>query len=318
MSGDNNNTKMYILDTSSIRSMKFDDIRTISSCAELAVSPITVFEFLCHIDEFAKKEKHLSNGELSRLHSANFLKCRELKILDDPYAEQAQKVGAQAAVEPSRFEDRLVLPKLYEALESSSTLEEFFSKEVIFPSGETALLRDVAERTRIVLEDMENKYCDYIKSLCTEILEQFSFEGSQRMTSVNFVELIGSSSIKIAEEYALEIEQTELRELKGSVFSALFPNLGYCISRSIEYLRRANGDIERLNIDGNDMEDSAICLHLSLLENRILVTGDGGTLQALKTSIEKLNEASETLQQSVTANADVISTDSFKELFLSD
>ena len=49
----------YILDTSSVRGLRADDVRFASSRFDVAVSPITVFEFLCHIDERGKKERCL-------------------------------------------------------------------------------------------------------------------------------------------------------------------------------------------------------------------------------------------------------------------
>ncbi len=306
----------YILDTSSVRGLRADDVRLASSRFDVAVSPITVFEFLCHIDERGKKERGLPNDVLSPLHKANLLKCRSLRLLDDPYAEQADDVGARAVVNPTRFEDRLVLPQLFPAIESSTSIEEFYSQQVRYPHGAVADIRDTAERARNLLKEEEKRYRHHVIKWCRLMLKEFGFERSQGFSPEEFVRFAAHAASGLARHYADGLGSLSQEELSGPVFSATYNNTGYGIVRALEYLRKANGDIDRLNVDGNDMEDSAICLHLDLTKHRILVTNDGGTRSALSSALENLRGASESLGTPVVAFTKVMNTEEFKEAVL--
>ncbi|MCK9463511.1 MAG: hypothetical protein M0R80_28145 [Proteobacteria bacterium] len=312
---DNSVNEIYVLDTNSIWSMRFEDLRSASSRAHLAVSPISIFELLCHLDEQNKKGRGAEVSGWSRVNKVNLAKCSLLSLLDDPYAAQADAVGARDLVHSTRFEDRQVLPQLFPALESSSTLDAFYSCEVKYPNGETGLVRNAAARARALLEAEEARYKAHVNKWCALMIAEFGYERTQQFTPVDFVRFAVHAASGLAEHYKDGLPTVtsgaEL-DLKGPVFSATYTHLGYGIARAIEYLRRAGGNIESLNIDPNDMEDSAICLHLSLVEHRVLVTGDGGTYKAVDQALRNLRAASEALHEPVVAYARVISTDEFK------
>ena len=302
----------FLLDTSAIRAIRFDDLRVVAKNAQLAVSPISILEFLCHIDEHSKKE---TNSEvLSRLHKANLLKCRLLELLDDPYAEQAEEVGAKKLVNPNRFEDRLVLPLLFPALEAATTLEEFYGQHVSYPTGEEGAIRDVANRARLELDKEEKRYIENVTNICQLMLKHFGFEYSQQLKPDDFIKLTFLEAYNLANYYEEGVHLE--RDMLEPVFSSIYPNIGYGIVRAVEYLRRANGRIEALNIDPNDMEDSLLCLHLSLDKPRVLVTGDKGTLHALRHSLKNLALASKKHQQPSFILTEVIETSEFIQRFL--
>ncbi len=77
-----------------------------------------------------------------------------------------------------------------------------------------------------------------------------------------------------------------------------------------EYIRRTQGKSEPV-FDVNDMEDGYICLHLNLIEPRILVTGDKGTREAVNHAMAQLTTASATLGAPVIAHTRAISIPDF-------
>lgn len=167
-----------------------------------------------------------------------------------------------------------------------------------------------------MLDEEEKRYREHVTKWCRLMLDEFSFERSQIFLPAEFVRFAANAASGLARHYAEGLENLSAADLSGPVFSATYPNIGYGIFRAIEYLRRANGSIDELNIDTNDMEDSAICLHLNLTEHRILVTSDGGTLDALNAALENIRCASEDLGQPVAAFTEVLHTDAFRKRVL--
>ncbi len=62
----------------------------------------------------------------------------------------------------------------------------------------------------------------------------------------------------------------------------------YVIARARNYAIKAGTTEPPLPIDPHDMEDAAICAHLSLVEKSVLVTNDRGTISALIEGQERL------------------------------
>jgi len=298
--------------------MRSDDLRIAESKARIAVSPISVYELLCHLDEKDKRAKAESTNTISELFKANLLKCKNLILLDDPFAEQAEAVGAGELVNPTRFEDKIVLPQLFPKLEESLTLEDFYSSTVQFPNGDIGRVRDAAARARFVLDEQEAQYKAHVTEWCKQILEEFGYEQSQQFEPIAFVRFATHSAAGLAEYYedGLRTNEANVLDLHAPVFSKIYANIGYGIARAIEYLRRANGCMGQLHIDPNDLEDSAICLHLSLIEHRVLVTGDKGTLDALGAALDNLRLMSETTRDPLLPFTEVISTEEFKNRVL--
>lgn len=300
----------YVFDTSSIRAIRFADLSFAAQTTNLAISPITIFELLSHLDE-EEKVKNFKSTTFDYF-KVNLRKCQIPRLLDDPWAEQANDVGAKNVVNPSRFEDSVVLPQLISKLESSQTLEDFYRRRVTFPNGDVGDIIGLPVRVRDLLNEEETKYRIHVTKLCQTMLDNFSFNDIQRFTPADFVRIVAHAVNGLARRYEETLNKTDQIDITGPVFSVYYPYFGYGAARAIEYLSNANGVISRLNIDPNDMEDSAICAHLRLTEKRILVTDDGGTRDALKDSLQNLHSVSETLNQPVVALTEVINTDEFK------
>ena len=77
---------MDILDTSFIRGTKKNDILEIAKRRPLAVSPFTLWEILCHLDE-VKEGETPEAGFLRRKGHVEIL--QHVTILDDPFAQHA-------------------------------------------------------------------------------------------------------------------------------------------------------------------------------------------------------------------------------------
>ncbi len=293
----------YLLDTSSIRSMQYDELRIITEKAALLVSPVTLYEFFCHIDEHDKRD----NTVPSHLYRANLQKCFLLKILDDPYVEKGEKLGFKYFVNPNRYEEReflsYLLPQILQAYEKAATFKEFCNWKVTYLHGEVATIRDVATRSRSTLENDEEKYVRGIQDFCSLILKDYDYQ--LQKIEAQLTDIIVQCALNIARKCNCPV---------GLTLSSMFPYFGYQVVRTIKYLGKASVNIKNLNIDRNDMEDCFLCLHLALDQERVLVTGDTGIQKGLSLSLDSFRNTSKAKQISLpTVYAEVINTEEFKD-----
>jgi hypothetical protein len=300
----------YIFDTSSIRIISSVDLSLAVGRVRLAVSPITILELLCHLDESHRQSNMRSTP--FEFFKRNLLKIKIPELLNDPWAEQADAVGARNIVNPSRFEERLVLPELLSKLELSQTLEDFYRQRITFPNGDIGAISDVSVRVRNILNQEEIAYGKRITNLCRTMLEDYSFDEIQQLTPVDFIRIVTNSANSLARSYKESLNHLRQTDISGAVFSVYGPYFGYIAARAIHYLLGAHGSISALNIDLNDLEDSGICGHLHLTKNRILVTNDRGTQDALSKFLQDLHSASTMLNQPVVALTEVINANEFE------
>lgn len=88
---------MDILDTSVIRGMRKRDILALRQDRRIAISPFTLWEILCHLDEVSTGEDAATAFGRRRGHVAVL---HELECLHDPFADHAEAIGGGALGEP--------------------------------------------------------------------------------------------------------------------------------------------------------------------------------------------------------------------------
>lgn len=256
----------YIFDTSALKSAKGVKVKEISKREQIALSPISIYELVCHLDE-------TKNGEDTFARQKGYLrKCKLFEILHEPFANCATTIGISGAVNPTRFEEPHVLTQLIEQLEESKTLEEFYSKEVTFPNEDIGQIRDVAANARKTFGEENNRYIKHMNTL-HQIIEKIGGYGN--IDAKAFVKICGSGAASFFDNVD--------KLLAAKVFVSTYAYIGYKLARLLEY--------QGNNIPKNDTEDSFICLHLNLVEPIALVTNDRGTIDALKVAFNAYRKA---------------------------
>ena len=296
-----------ILDTSSLISIGGKHLEVASNKADICISPISIYELLCHIDEHEAGEDTFSRRK------GNLLKCKILRVLDDPFAAHAVLVGARESVNPTRFEDKIVLPQLIENLNRSQNLEEFYLTEVQYPNGEYAPVKDVAEKCRNVWEEEKDIYEKNIEYFHKKLMDGIRIEDLEKMQPHEFVKLAMGCAHKLAQDY--KEDGIEDSNLVSKVFASIYLYSGYRLAKTKYYMMKAYKNRTKFQIDRNDTEDCYICLHLDLVENCIFVTDDKGTQNALKESLSCLEEISRQKSIPIPINIRIISSDEFRMLF---
>jgi hypothetical protein len=296
----------YVLDTSAFYSIGYSAMADIAARRRLLVSPISVYEILCHIDEPARKNESVEKG--FSVHRSRLAKCGLLEMLEDPFAEHAVFVGAKAAVNPTRFDDRYVLPQMFPVMNTAATLDDFYQGTVTYRDGSVAAIKGVAVRARATLDEAEADFKSRSQRLYERVLEVFGPQRSRSLSGVEFVRLAAEGVRTLSEHY--EAQGVVDSALDGAVFSSIYPFGGYRLARTQEYIRRTQGKTAPV-FDVNDMEDAYICLHLNLVEPRILVTGDSGTREALSHALDMLTKASVDTDTPVEVRTGVVSIPEF-------
>ena len=301
-------SKEYILDTSAVRALSGALVEKVSNQQRLTISPLSIYEILSHLDENSKRH----GAESFAFRKSHVMKCKHLVLRNDPVAEQAANVGAAAAVNPTRFEDKDVLPYLYPVLEQSETLADFYSKEITDSQGRKRTLQGVAERTRKVLENEENKYVKFVNRLHKNILDQMSYDDALKLSGKAFASVLVGAARSLQRHY----KEEGIVVPDNMIFNAICFHTGYVLARTKLYMKKA-GTGKPINVDRNDMEDAAILLHVNLSKQQVLVTNDGegrneGTIHALNEVLEQLRQASSDIGDNIVVMPSIMSATEFK------
>lgn len=294
-------TDTYIFDTSALRAAASADLTTASAKMKLVVSPITIYELLCHLDETKK------NGETAfALIKGNLMKCSLFEILHDPFAAFADSVGLNNKVNQTRFEEPHVLPQVLNCLKESSSLEVFYNKQIIFPNGDTGFIADIADRGRKAFEKENERYIAHVLLLYKEIND--AGLNYANMKAREFIEICVNGIKAFSKSYTIDYELFEAK-----IFAASYSYAAYKLARLLEYQKKVIDNKLNFCIDKNDTEDSFICLHLNLVDPIVLVTNDKRTSNALALSFCHLDEVLKTKGEKPNFPAKVIDYENFKK-----
>lgn len=294
-------TYTYIFDTSALRSAKGDALRTASTKMKLALSPISIYELLCHLDDTKKN----GDAEYASI-KGNLMKCSLFEILHDPFAAFAVSVGLNNNVNQTRFEEPHTLTQILNCLKESSTLEEFYKKKITFQNGDIGVISDIADRGRKVFEEENNRYIAHMLLLYKNITD--AGLNYSNIKAGDFVEMCISAVKFFLPSFSVADDSFEAK-----IFAASFPYAAYKLARLLEYQRKAIENKTDFCIDKNDTEDSFICLHLNLADRIALVTNDKGTSNALVLSFRYIHEVLENRGEDFAFPAKVIDYEAFKK-----
>jgi predicted nucleic acid-binding protein len=264
---------MYILDTSALRGISRSTLEEAKRNHDLAISPLTFYELLCHLDEDGK-------GMSFARQRGNVMKCQVPRILYDPFAHHAIDVGAEHVTNPSRFEDPDMIAQLLKNLDSAQSLEAFYATTATYPDGQKGDCRDISARAREVLDVEQNRYVQHLGEIKRWLVKISPSCASVGIPSQEMAEYINLLLRKMAEGYKDECGIMD-ESLLMKVYSSIYMHIGYKLFRTVHYMRTAHDSGNTFTPNPNDCEDSYIIMHLALFSHNVLVTDDKGTLDAL-------------------------------------
>jgi hypothetical protein len=279
----------YVLDTSAIRAVRRADLEAAAARHEVRMSPWSFWELASHLDEEVKRAKDPAESFLRQ--RGQVLKCELLRVLDEPFAEHAADVGALELVNPSRLEERLMVPEVLRKLKAAETIETFYGSRVTFPTGDEAPLTDLANNVRRELDAEESRYVEHIRGLVKLLATTFGAANVKSLADDEYVNTAIAPCRNLAERYVQE--GVGDADILPKLIDSLYLHLAYKLGRARKSLVDAAGIPEDVKIDPNDFEDGAISLHIRLFGGRVLVTGDEGTARELTAALEILARSSE-------------------------
>lgn len=276
----------YVLDTSAIRSLGRDRLDAAAAGGHLlGLSPWSLWELMSHLDEPVSTADAAASFKRQR---GQVLKCGALTVLDEPFAEHADKVGARTLVNPTRFYDREVASQLLNVLARVETKEEFYAASIKYSDSTEGRLDGLAENVRRELEQEESRYVAHIKEIATLLNEHVGVAKLRGASDDDLISLALAPCWELEKRYSAEGVSEPM--LLATIISSSFLHLAYKFYRARKYLLDA-GALDRLEVDPNDFEDGSIAFHINLLGTRALVTGDKGTARALNDALATLRRS---------------------------
>jgi hypothetical protein len=252
-----------LIDSSAFDRLGFGLLEKLAPRTVLLVSPLSLYEIFCHLEEPRRRGEALEKKGIVR--ESRLCKCRLLKLLDDPFAEQGEFAPVGQWIEEI----------------SSGTAGP-----------------EVAEEARRALEEARREHARRSLDFAKELVARLGREHALSLSGLEFVRLAADGVDGAAEQFAERFGGEPA--LEGELFSAAYPFAGYRLARSQAQLEhmKSKGDAA---FDPLDMEDAHLCLHLNLLEPRALVTANAGAREALNRALLQLGKASQLVGAKVVA-----------------
>lgn len=285
----------YLFDTSAGRSVggaRLQEAR--GKGFDLLLSPITFWELVCHLGD-----------EPFGRPRGNVRKVGLFSVLHDPLAEIAEDVGCPQAANQTRFDDREGVRAILAALDRAETYAELATLRVTV-SGEERLIGDIANRTQTVFDEERGVFVDALRGKCASLVELYGRPDATTLSGERFAREATDLARGLREDMVtagcdVQFATIAQRTLLGN---------GYCIARASWYIASGN-EIPEIVIDGNDLEDYYIALHLGVGSGRVLVTNDEGTRRAIERTLAAFREFFAASGTTFPTQAEVISSDQF-------
>lgn len=269
---------MDILDTLALRGMKKEEIQTIASRRPVGVSPFSVYEMLCHLDESEPGE---AAAQTFARRQGWFAKLDDLEILHDPFAQHATAVGADSLANPSRFEDRDCTKQLVRECVQASSRNDLYRRTVRLSNGSTGSIRDIAVRAQAALKEEEQQYEAAVRNMWDRLKKHGEMSCPAKLTDNELWEWLKAVLQALRQSY--ERDGVAVEALLVKIARSMYPYFGYVFERLRKYSENRAGE---LIVPANDTEDACIAMHMDLLAEDVLVTNDKNTRDALNTAFD--------------------------------
>ena len=267
MSSQNRSMLKYFLDTSALRALSFARLRAASRVAGLLVSPFCFWELLTHLED---------EGQFDRIKS-HLMKFRHVQVLDDPRAVIERALVRPGDTVHERVEDSDVIYATLAALRASGSVRDMYVKQIRDGKGQVRQIERCVERAREVLAQEERRFKDYLNQVIAALRNGHVSLVTPAEIHQGTLDVIKAWWIQLGDRVDPSDETRERLARREYVYSA------YIVRRAIDYVERG------ALVDPNDFEDAGLCRHLSLDDELVVVTGDGGLRRCLERSFALLN-----------------------------
>ncbi len=268
-----------LLDTSAFYRLTLAELEAIAARAAVVVSPVSLAEILCHLDDPRHRDE--GSGRAATVRWDRICKCDLVRVLCEPFAE------------------RQPFAELCAALEGP---------------GHAEVPKEVAERVRGAMQDARRAHARCGRDFCEHLVAALGVEKALSLAGREFVcvaaEGVGALAGRCVEP------GVEAAALEGVLFSSLYPFAGFRLARAQDQLKRRSAREWAAGPD--DMEDELLCRHLDLLESRALVTADPEARSALNRALAELAAASAEVGAEVVALTRAMSVDEVLRAFPAD
>ncbi|MEZ4554209.1 MAG: hypothetical protein R3B59_09915 [Dehalococcoidia bacterium] len=234
-----------LLDTSAFRALPGTRLAKLGQSAKLYVSPFCFWELLTHLGDA---------GEFGRIRG-NLMKHHYVEVLDNPVSSIHAMLGMPV---PSGTEPSIIYAALA-ALRDSSSIDEFYTKQIQDDSGNARQIADCVQRAREVLDREEVRFTEFVSNVMSAI-----HTGSHSLvTPADRVR--AADSVSLGWGGSPPLSAFDERQL----LDRLYFYSAYVVQRAIAYSAP-----NARAIDGNDYEDARLCLHLEARSGFTVVTED--------------------------------------------
>lgn len=259
-----------LLDTSVIRASSTKNlVMLLNEGLKLFASSYSFWEILCHLDEnskFGYFKSHLS-------------KFKYLSILDDPFGIRAKYTKIHQPALKNRINDEELILGIVFVLESSDSIQHFYSSVYTDSQKKSHKIQDCALRGREILAGASDRYVGFV----TKIIETIKNNNMKYQSCLDRDELI----LQLIGGWVrgLEDQGANNNDLGQNFTNEVYVYFSYILHQALKYLKK-NNEI----IDPNDYEDSQICLHLSPDSSFIFIADDQNLYESVDQTICLLHE----------------------------
>lgn len=253
-------SEKFLFDTSAVRGLGSEGFKELDELDEIKVdtSPYNFWEILCHLEEdFQCYRKHL-------------VKFKYTNVLDSPEKTTLRSLYPEQSKEIPEIPTGTIIEKVVQKLKHSSSLREFYSKNIKDSHGVRAV-SDCAQRVQAKLHSMEEKF---IKKSVGKILDALYSGGINESKEENY-ETFDRLIRDRPEEGETSTHGNKTQEVNNQVY--LFTS--YMLNLALKYYRNGN-KVEHM--DRNDFEDATITLHLNIDTDKTLVSSDSNFLDIVE------------------------------------
>lgn len=266
--------RRHILDTSAIRGISQQKLRTISRKIPLTVSPYTALELLRHLsaNEFTKYKAQLSklkDIEILPFPGTDFL------LSSDPESTRQDWTSVHESI-------RIIISHVIQA----TSYSQFCSQTFILGSSSKGLsLADFGGRLLVTLETLQSDYSEFIEE-CIKDVAGYDDESLKLLNEKLFVARVMEAMQPGF--YALHKVAPGIDE--DMYYDRFYLYFSFLMLKALRYAQKRR-HATNIAIDTNDYVDAYLCLHLNLRSPCTLITEDKKLCEDLTWSLNAIEVA---------------------------
>lgn len=226
-------------------------------------------------------------------------------MLHDPLAEIAADVGCPEAANRTRFEEPEGVQAALHELERADAYAQLASRNVTV-RGEVRTIGDIANNAQRVFDEDRVRFVAALRGQAADYVQRYTHQGTIALGGEAFTSL----TTRLAHGLHTDMAEAGCDVQVEALADRTVLGCGYSVARCCHYVASV-AEGEELPIDGNDLEDYYICLHLGVSSGRTLVTNDDGTMRALQRTLAAFRDEGASTGVTILPAASVMTASEF-------